>query len=172
MRHVLVVLAILLVLSGLSLAQDAPPVPAPQAPGHTWLSPQGLETILLLLVFVVLPLVAVVSRRLGFTKAADKLEAVTKDAQAMRGALTSLVAGAERFRKLSGPMAAREFAEEVEKKAVQDGTQGVLDAVVQAVTAPTAPPSPAVAAALPLAQDPVILAVRSATGRLENGRVA
>lgn len=181
-RRAALVLACLLVLllPAVLLAADPSsagvvPAPAPAAPApatSSWLSPEGLQIALIFVTFVVMPVTAGIARRLGFNTAADAVDAATKDAQAYRGALVSVVQGVERARKRTSFEIGKDIAKAIEGKAGEDGTGKVVAAVVEAVTKPGASvPSPTVAAAAP-SIDPVAVAVRTATGRLSGGPAA
>jgi hypothetical protein len=174
---ILLVLALIL-LPLVALAQDVGqvPTPPPLAPAPTvapaaggWLSPQGLETIFLIVVCGLMPAVAWVARRAGFNRAADTITAAQADASAARGALTTLVKGVERARKQTSFAIGKDIALAIQDVAQADGTQSVLDAVVQAVTKPGSTPPTGTPKA---GTDPVAEVIRRATGRLDGGRAA
>lgn len=170
----LLVLALLVFVAaahGQDPTHQPPPFPAgsPAAPhpASSWLTPDGLNVLLTLVIFVGMPLAAGIARRFGFNAAATVIETHKKDAEALRGALVSTVKGVEAIRKRTSFDVATDIARTIETTSRMDGTSNVLAAVVQAVTAPGAsvPATPPPVAAA----DPVIVAVRRETGRLTGG---
>lgn len=138
---------------------------APVAPASSWLSPEGLNALLFALLALA-PIVAALLRRFELGAVADKLDAAAADATALRGALVSTVAGVERFRKNTTPAMAVKLAEEIQAQAREDGTHTVQDAVVQIVTDPARVAGPPGRPVVPVPVDPVMTAVRTATGRI------
>jgi hypothetical protein len=117
------------------------------APPAGWLTPDGV-TAIISVVAMLLSVGVAVAKTLGKRELVDKLAAADARFGAAAGALTSVVRGVEDFRRIN-PTTAKLLAERVRAVALEQGTEGVLAPVVQAVTAAGGTAADAIPAAPP-----------------------